>query len=80
MERFTRLGVDLAVSTPEEFDALVKSDTEQFTKLFGKARNRGSRPSHWAHDRFPKGIVPGSAAMPPFCRPGERLEKVNGIV
>jgi len=39
MERFTRLGVDLAVSTPEEFDALVKSDTERFTKLFGKARN-----------------------------------------
>jgi len=39
VERFTRLGVDLAVSTPEEFDALVKSDTERFTKLFGKARN-----------------------------------------
>ena len=38
-ERFTKLGVDLAVSTPEEFDALVKSDTERFTKLFGKARN-----------------------------------------
>jgi tripartite-type tricarboxylate transporter receptor subunit TctC len=39
VERFTKLGVDLAVSTPEEFDALVKSDTERFTKLFGKARN-----------------------------------------
>jgi tripartite-type tricarboxylate transporter receptor subunit TctC len=39
VERFTRLGVDLAVSTPEEFDALVKSDTERFTRLFGKARN-----------------------------------------
>jgi tripartite-type tricarboxylate transporter receptor subunit TctC len=38
VERFTRLGVDLAVSTPEVFDALVKSGTEQFTKLFGKAR------------------------------------------
>jgi tripartite-type tricarboxylate transporter receptor subunit TctC len=38
VERFTRLGVDLAVSTPEEFEALVKSDTERFTKLFGKAR------------------------------------------
>jgi tripartite-type tricarboxylate transporter receptor subunit TctC len=37
VERFTRLGVNLAVSTPEEFDALVKSDTERFTKLFGKA-------------------------------------------
>jgi len=39
VERFTRLGVDLAVSTPEEFDVLVKSDTERFTKLFGKAHN-----------------------------------------
>jgi len=39
VERFTRLGVDLSVSTPEEFDALVKSDTERFTKLFGKAHN-----------------------------------------
>jgi tripartite-type tricarboxylate transporter receptor subunit TctC len=36
VERFTRLGVDLATSTPEEFTALVKSDTERFTKLFGK--------------------------------------------
>jgi tripartite-type tricarboxylate transporter receptor subunit TctC len=39
VERFTRLGVDLTVSTPEEFDALVKSDTERFTKLFGKTGN-----------------------------------------
>jgi tripartite-type tricarboxylate transporter receptor subunit TctC len=39
VERFTKLGVDLAVSTPEEFDALVKSDTERFTRLFGKAHN-----------------------------------------
>jgi tripartite-type tricarboxylate transporter receptor subunit TctC len=38
IERFTRLGVDLTVSTPEEFTALVKSDTERFTKLFGKAK------------------------------------------
>jgi tripartite-type tricarboxylate transporter receptor subunit TctC len=38
VERFTKLGVDLTVSTPEDFDALVKSDTERFTKLFGKAR------------------------------------------
>jgi tripartite-type tricarboxylate transporter receptor subunit TctC len=38
VERFTRLGVDLAVSTPAEFTALVKSDTERFTKLFGKAK------------------------------------------
>jgi tripartite-type tricarboxylate transporter receptor subunit TctC len=39
LERFTRLGVDLSVSTPQEFDALVKSDTERFTRLFGKASN-----------------------------------------
>jgi tripartite-type tricarboxylate transporter receptor subunit TctC len=38
VERFTRLGVDLKVSTPDEFTALVKSDTERFTKLFGKAK------------------------------------------
>ncbi len=38
VERFTRLGVDLKVSSPEEFTALVKSDTERFTKLFGKAK------------------------------------------
>jgi tripartite-type tricarboxylate transporter receptor subunit TctC len=38
VERFTKLGVDLKVSTPEEFSALVKSDTERFTKLFGKAK------------------------------------------
>jgi tripartite-type tricarboxylate transporter receptor subunit TctC len=36
--RFTKLGVDLKVSTPEEFSALVKSDTERFTRLFGKAK------------------------------------------
>jgi len=36
VERFTKLGVDLTTSTPEEFTALVKSDTERFTKLFGK--------------------------------------------
>jgi tripartite-type tricarboxylate transporter receptor subunit TctC len=39
VDRFTKLGVDLTVSTPEEFDALVKSDTERFTMLFGKAHN-----------------------------------------
>jgi tripartite-type tricarboxylate transporter receptor subunit TctC len=39
IERFTRLGIDLATSTPEEFSALVKSDTERFTRLFGKAHN-----------------------------------------
>jgi tripartite-type tricarboxylate transporter receptor subunit TctC len=38
VERFTRLGVDLTVSTPEEFTDLVKADTDRFTKLFGKAK------------------------------------------
>jgi tripartite-type tricarboxylate transporter receptor subunit TctC len=37
--RFTNLGIELATSTPEEFDAVVKSDTERFTKLFGKVHN-----------------------------------------
>jgi tripartite-type tricarboxylate transporter receptor subunit TctC len=39
IERFTNLGIVLATSTPDEFDALVKSDTDRFTKLFGKAHN-----------------------------------------
>jgi tripartite-type tricarboxylate transporter receptor subunit TctC len=39
IERFTKLGIELATSTPEEFDAVVKADTERFTKLFGKAHN-----------------------------------------
>jgi tripartite-type tricarboxylate transporter receptor subunit TctC len=38
VERFTRLGVDLTVSTPEEFTDLVKADTDRFTRLFGKAK------------------------------------------
>jgi tripartite-type tricarboxylate transporter receptor subunit TctC len=37
--RFNNLGIELATSTPEEFDAVVKSDTERFTKLFGKAHH-----------------------------------------
>jgi tripartite-type tricarboxylate transporter receptor subunit TctC len=37
IERFTKLGIDLATSTPEEFDTVVKTDTERFSKLFGKA-------------------------------------------
>jgi tripartite-type tricarboxylate transporter receptor subunit TctC len=39
VERFSKLGIDLAVSSPEEFDALVKSDTARFSKLFGRAHN-----------------------------------------
>jgi tripartite-type tricarboxylate transporter receptor subunit TctC len=38
VQRFTRLGVDLTVSTPEEFTDLVKADTDRFTRLFGKAK------------------------------------------
>jgi tripartite-type tricarboxylate transporter receptor subunit TctC len=36
IDRFNKLGIDLATSTPEEFDTLVKTDTERFSKLFGK--------------------------------------------
>ena len=36
-ERFTKLGVDVAASTPEAMDALLKSDTDRFAKIFGKA-------------------------------------------
>jgi tripartite-type tricarboxylate transporter receptor subunit TctC len=39
VERFTKLGIVLATSTPDEFSAIVKSDTERFSKLFGKAHN-----------------------------------------
>jgi tripartite-type tricarboxylate transporter receptor subunit TctC len=39
IERFTNLGIELQTSTPDEFEALVKSDTERFTKLFGKAQH-----------------------------------------
>ena len=35
--RFARLGVDIATSTPEEFERLVKSDSARFVRLFGKA-------------------------------------------
>jgi tripartite-type tricarboxylate transporter receptor subunit TctC len=37
--RLANLGIDLATSTPEELDTLVKSDTDRFAKLFGKAHN-----------------------------------------
>lgn len=36
-ERFTKLGVDVAPSTPEEMDTLLRSDTERFVKIFGLA-------------------------------------------
>lgn len=35
--RFTKLGVDLGSSTPAAFAALLKSDSERFLKIFGKA-------------------------------------------
>lgn len=39
LEGFTKLGVDLTVSTPEAFDALIKSDIDRFTRIFRKAHN-----------------------------------------
>ena len=35
-DAFTRLGIDVATSTPEEFDLLLKSDASRFGALFGK--------------------------------------------
>ena len=39
-ERFTKLGVDVATSTPEAMDALLKSDTDRFTALFAKPEEK----------------------------------------
>jgi hypothetical protein len=39
LEGFAKLGVDLTVSTPEVFDALIKSDIDRFTRIFRKAYN-----------------------------------------
>jgi tripartite-type tricarboxylate transporter receptor subunit TctC len=36
---FTKLGVDLATTGPQAFDDIVRSDTEKFTGMFGKAKN-----------------------------------------
>jgi tripartite-type tricarboxylate transporter receptor subunit TctC len=33
---FTKLGVELSTTTPEAFFEIVKSDTDKFTKMFGK--------------------------------------------
>ena len=38
--RFAKLGVDVATSTPEAFEALLKSDTERFVKMFAKADDK----------------------------------------
>lgn len=39
-ERFTKLGVEVTTSTPEAFDAIVRSDTDRFIRIFGKASER----------------------------------------
>lgn len=36
-DRFAKLGVDIASSTPEAMDTLLGQDTERFVKVFGKA-------------------------------------------
>lgn len=38
--RFAKLGVDISPSTPEEFERLVKSDSERFIKIFGRADDK----------------------------------------
>ena len=40
--RFTKLGIDLSSSTPQAFEALLRSDSVRFLKIFGKA---GDRPT-----------------------------------
>lgn len=39
-DRFSKLGVDVATSSPEAMDALLKADTERFVRIFGKADDR----------------------------------------
>ena len=41
--RFGRLGVEIATSTPEAFEGLLKSDTARFVKLFGRAADTGAK-------------------------------------
>ncbi len=36
-DRFAKLGVDIATTTPEAMDTLLLNDTERFLKIFGKA-------------------------------------------
>lgn len=38
--RFAKLGVDISTSSPQAFEALVKSDTERFVKIFGRAEDQ----------------------------------------
>ncbi len=37
---FTKLGVDVATTTPEAMEALLKSDTERYSRIFGKAEDK----------------------------------------
>lgn len=39
-DRFTKLGVDVATTSPEAMDALLKSDTDRFVKIFGRADDK----------------------------------------
>ena len=36
-DRFAKLGVDIATTTPEAMETLLRTDTERFVKIFGKA-------------------------------------------
>jgi tripartite-type tricarboxylate transporter receptor subunit TctC len=35
-QKFTEFGVELAPTTPDEFYAIVKADTDKFTKIFAR--------------------------------------------
>ena len=41
--RFSKLGVDVTTSTPEQFDATVKGDTDRFIRIFGKAEDKAAK-------------------------------------
>lgn len=38
--RFGKLGVDIATSTPAEFERLLKSDSARFVRIFGRAEDK----------------------------------------
>lgn len=39
-ERFSKLGIDVSTTTPDAMDALLRSDTERFTRIFGRADDK----------------------------------------
>lgn len=39
-DRFTKLGVDVGTTSPEAMDALLKSDTDRFVRIFGRADDK----------------------------------------